>query len=55
MMRQKLTAVYRDVGLQYRMWVRPHFWRQEFRGTLEYFGNLVGLWLKHCKFTNIIS
>jgi len=28
---QKETAVYRDVGLHYRMWVRSPFWSLEFR------------------------
>jgi len=31
-MRQKARAVYRAVGLQYRMWVWSPFWRLEFRG-----------------------
>jgi hypothetical protein len=55
MMRQKATAVYRDVGLLYRMWVRSPFWCVDFRGGPKFFGSLVDPWLKHCKFTNIIT
>jgi len=54
-MRQKATAVNRDVGLQYRMWVRSPLWRVDFRGGPKIFGNFVDPWLKHCNFTNIIT
>ena len=55
MMRQKATAVYRDVGLRYRMWVRSPFWRLEFGGGPKFFGNSVDPWLKYCNFKNIIT
>ena len=55
MMRQKATAGYRDVGLQYGMWARSAFKRVEFRGGRKYFGNLLDPWLKQCNFTNIIT
>jgi len=41
MMRQKATGVYRDVGLQYRMWARSLFWYLVFRGGCKYFWNLL--------------
>jgi len=35
-MEQKTTAVYRDVGLLYRMWFRSPFWRVDFGGSTKF-------------------